>query len=138
IEQGYPRSPVFVVREVLWWKDRAPNYALSGQFWDGLMASSVPRVYLGEELTYDKGAIPTELSAMYRENALRNGIDPKKVEIDPGLWPLGRTYVDKTPRMAPGSFYQQLKSAMASRTEFIWIYGFGSAWETDGFYGKGL
>jgi hypothetical protein len=137
IEQAYPGSPVFVIREVLWWQHRAANYALSGRFWNGLMASSVPRLYMGEELTYDRFAVPDELAVMYRDDALHNHLDPKKVEIEPALWPLGKTYIDKAPRMTVEAFHQQLENAFAQHTRYVWIYGFGSAWETNGTYGKG-
>jgi hypothetical protein len=137
IEQAYPGSPLFVIREALWWKDRAPNYALSGRFWDGLMASSVPHIYLGEELTYDTPTIPEELRLMYQKDALQNGLDARKMEIDPAFWPLGRSYTDKSDRLSVDQFSQELGNAFAERPRYVWIYGFGSAWETNGPYGKG-
>jgi hypothetical protein len=137
IEKAYPGSPVFVIREALWWQNRAPNYALSGHFWDGLMASSVPHIYLGEELTYDKPGIPDELRTMYRDDALRNHVDPAKFEIDPAFWPLGHSYTDKSPRTPVDQFSRELEDAFAQHPRYVWIYGFGSAWETDGPYGKG-
>jgi hypothetical protein len=137
IERGYPGSPVFIVREVLWWAGRAKNYALSGRFWDGFVASSVPHIYVGEELTYDKSGIPSELLTMYRDNAVHNHVDPGKVEIVPGLWPLGHSYTDKSPRMSVETFGKDLKQSFGEHTKYVWIYGFGSAWETDGSYGKG-
>lgn len=137
IESGYPGSPVFIVREVLWWVSRAKNYALSGRFWDGFVASSVPHIYVGEELTYDKSGIPGELISMYRDNAVHNHVDPGNVEIIPGLWPLGHSYTDKSPRMSAGAFEKDLKQSFSEHAKYVWIYGFGSAWETDGAYGKG-
>lgn len=137
IERGYPGSSVFVVREVLWWVNRAKNYALSGKFWDGFVASSVPHIYVGEELTYDKPGIPRELTSMYRDNAIRNHVDPGKVEIVPGLWPLGHSYTDKSPRVSASAFEENLRHSFGEHTRYVWIYGFGSAWETNGSYGKG-
>jgi hypothetical protein len=135
IEEGYPRSPIFIIREVLWWQNRAVQYALAGRFWDGLMASSVPHFYVGEELTYDMPSVPSELRDMYRINAMHNHHDPAKVEIAPALWPLGHSYADKSPRVSLDAFRNGLQNVFADHPHYVWIYGFGSAWETGGAYG---
>ena len=54
----------------------------------------------------------------------------------PGLWPLGVSYKDKSPRIPPGEFERRLKLAFAAARDYVWIYGFGSAWQTGGPYGS--
>jgi hypothetical protein len=39
--------------------------------------------------------------------------------------------------MSASSFKRALETAYRSTDDYVWIYGHGSAWQTDGPYGKG-
>lgn len=49
----------------------------------------------------------------------------------------GLSYGDKSARLSPAQFEKERWSAFSVAPEPGWIYGFGSAWQTEGPYGKG-
>ena len=85
--------------------------------------------------------IAQNVSDKYHGNLLKNGLDPDSVPVAMGIWPLGKSYSDKSSRITPSQFEDRLglafQEARREGSPYVWIYGLGSAWEKDGPYGKG-
>lgn len=52
----------------------------------------------------------------------------EKCSIALGMWPLGKTYTDKSSRYAPESFRKQFLESYELSPEYVWIYDHGAAW----------
>lgn len=150
----FPEATVIVLPEVLQYvaqekdqKARAPGkeigglgFALTEPFWNGLTQARFQRLVIAAETSFDlpaPDATAVRLRDVYRANLAANGVDARSVTVAVGLWPLGRTYTDKSPRCRPDEFEARLRSALATGAPYVWLYAHGSAWETDGPYGKG-
>lgn len=122
---------------------RGPEkYILSVPFLRGLLSVPWSQVVIATEQTYsqDSKIIPHTLeqaAARYRDFDQREQLSINDISIAPGLWPLGRSYADKSARESVESLERRLQAAMAVAPRYFWIYGYGSAWQTDGPYGKG-
>jgi hypothetical protein len=143
MHESYPSMTLVLIQDALHWaavgKGYNGGYALTQQFLNGLLSVHFDNVVFATELTYEKSdsdAVVEQLRREYRDylsaHALKLGFD-----IAPGLWPLGHSYVDKSPRLDPPTFERSFQSAIHSVNKYVWIYGFGSAWQADGPYGKG-
>lgn len=112
------------------------HYALSVPFVHSLL-SSVPwkRVIIAIEQTYSLGvpSIPHAVSTI----APRYPFSRTPIQVAPGIWPLGLSSIDKDARMTPEEFEQRLATMYALKPPYAWIFGYGSAWQTDGPYGAG-
>ena len=82
-------------------------------------------------------SVVNSVKDVYTKDLRMHGIDPKNLLIAPGIWPLGKSYTDKTARSTPAQFRERLRAAAQVAPPYVWIYGHGSAWEKDGPYGKG-
>lgn len=91
-------------------------------------------IVLGLEGTY---SVLDELQMIRQVNQVLNGmnesvIDKKfwteKCSIAVGMWPLGRTYSDKSSRYSSAQFSKQFYSAVALSSKYVWIYDQGTAW----------
>ena len=142
----YPEATVIVLPEVLNYRcppfpqSTCDAYALSGRFWDGLVQGHLPQVLLATEQTYDASQpdlVANNVWDIYRADLQRNGVDLNTVHMAPGLWPLGKTYTDKSAHWPPSQFAQRLQVLSRQKLPYIWIYCHGSAWEENGAYGKG-
>jgi hypothetical protein len=150
IHATFPDATIIVLPEVLMYSSAADeygtsrNYALSPRFWDGLSQSHFHKLIIATELTYNSwrpDQIARNIREKYQENLIQNSLDPDSVPLAPGIWPLGKTYTDKAPRISTSQFKDRLgrayQEARHEGSPYVWIYGFGSAWQTDGPYGKG-
>lgn len=52
----------------------------------------------------------------------------QKCSIALGMWPLGKSYSDKSARYSVGQFKEQFLQATALSPKYVWIYGHGAAW----------
>ena len=115
------------------------GYALSVPFLRGLLSVDWSHIVVATEETYrDPNIInvvkqtTSNYVAFLGENAAWTNISTA-----PGLWPLGLSNRDKSPRETPQQFKQHLQDAFSVSQQYVWIYGYGSAWQTDGPYGPG-
>lgn len=70
---------------------------------------------------------------------VKNWLPVKDFTVALPMWPLGQhPYTNKSARMTPARFASALREADEAAPDYIWIYGFGSAWQTNGPYGRGV
>lgn len=143
MHQAYPAMTLFLIDDTLYWANRGETNrggnALSVPFLRGLFSAGFSHVVIGTELTYDDPAIATvteQALGEYRKFFETNGLPPANISIAPGLWPLGRSYQNKSARMSPSQFEELLRAAFSTAPDYVWIYGYGSAWQTGGPYGE--
>ena len=140
---SYPSMSLVLIQDAVHWAaaDKGYNggYALSQQFLNGLLSVHFDDVVFATELTYerlDANAVVEQLRREYRDYLSAHALNIR-FDIAPGLWPLGHSYVDKSQRLDPPTFERSFQTALHSVSKYVWIYGFGSAWQADGPYGKG-
>jgi hypothetical protein len=142
----FPEATIIVLPEILEYtcppfsENVCQAYALSSRFWDGLIQGHLKQLIIASEHSYNSSRpdlIADSVAKIYHENLIGNGIDPESVPIALGIWPLGKTYTDKSARCTPPQFEERLRLAVQVKSPYVWIYGHGSAWQSDGPYGKG-
>jgi len=120
----------------------ASNYKFWISFWDGMASVDNPQgIILGDEDMYrvvdGRIALPAQIlqninSTMYAHTQYTQ-FWLTKASIAPGIWPLGRTYTDKSPRMSV-SFFDSFMNLLVNTLvpqfgiKYVWIYGDGAAW----------
>ena len=118
------------------------KYRLAVPFVRGLLSVQWTHVAVGSENTYSlngdgiAGSV-SRAQESYLALIRNNGLTQPDISVAPGLWPLGRSSRDKAARESPQRFETRLQAAFDVAPRYVWIYSTGSAWETDGFYGKG-
>jgi hypothetical protein len=137
ILSAYPEAEIVLLQEGgFWWHERQDKfYELWIDFFNGL-ASLRPKqgIVLGTESTYSiinanaMGARALEIE----QSMLRNVQDPDywraHGSVAIGMWPIGKTYEDKSARYSLHDFKQQFSEAVKHSSRYVWIYGHGSAW----------
>jgi hypothetical protein len=117
------------------------RYELAVPFVKGLLSVNWSHVVIGMEQTYSRYAQGMEPSVERTEAdyARLMGKTAASMHLTgaPGLWPLGPTQKDKSERETPAKFEERLRAAYAASSRYVWIYGHGSAWQTDGPYAAG-
>lgn len=115
------------------------GYALAVPFLRGLLSVNWSHVVIATEETYKDSNIANVVQQTSRNYSAFFGDDAvwTNLSVSPGLWPLGLSNFDKSARETPGEFEQQLKTAFEVSSQYVWIYAYGSAWQTDGPYGAG-
>lgn len=141
MHQAYPGMTLVLIKDGLYWAGRKQGYhggyGLSVPFLRGLLSVPWSQVVIAAENTYDARdvlALTQSTQQRYARFIEQNKLPQQVISVAPGLWPLGKSYLDKSSRVSAGVFAQQLRSALASTTDYVWIYGFGSAWQSDGPY----
>lgn len=145
LHQNYPHTPLDELVSKFG-TDPGPSrhfwhggYALAIPFLHGLLSADWAHVVVATEVTYDGADMAAPVRQTQRnyevfmgaEQAGRSGLS-----VAPGLWPLGHSYTDKSARDTPPAFAEHLRSAYSAAKDYVWIYGYGSAWQTDGPYGE--
>jgi len=117
------------------------RYDLAVPFVKGLLSVGWSHVAIGMEQTYSRYAQGMQPSVERTEGdyARLMGKSAAAMHLTgaPGLWPLGPTRMDKSAREKPAKFEERLRAAYAAASQYVWIYGHGSAWQTDGPYAAG-
>ncbi len=146
LRQIHPHAPLSQVISQL---DQPPapakhfwhgGYALSVPFLRGLFSVNWSHVVIATEGTYDGSDIAASVRQTQENYASFMGASHDRrtdLSVSPGLWPLGHSYTDKSARGSPTEFARQLQSAFGAAKRYVWIYGYGSAWQTAGAYGAG-
>jgi hypothetical protein len=146
MHRAYPDMTLIVLQDALYWSGHGNHYhggyGLSRPFLRGLLAAGFKRVVVAiEGPSYAVDADYTTLEANTRSTWLTfiawNKLPVDDFSVSPGLWPLGHSYTDKSARMSPSKFAAALRRADRAAPEYVWIYGFGSAWQANGPYGHG-
>lgn len=144
MHDAYPGMSLVLIQDNLYWAGRGQEYhggyGLSVPFVRGLLSVPWSQVVIATEHTYDGYGIASSTAQTldrYEAFITQNNLPVQHVSVAPGLWPLGKSYEDKSARVSASEFAQWVHHAMTSTTGYVWIYGFGSAWQTDGPYGKG-
>lgn len=115
------------------------GYALAVPFLRGLLSVGWSHVVIATEQTYkdfDIAKVVRQTSSNYAA-FLGDSAVWSNLSVAPGLWPLGLSKWDKSARMSPAQFKQQLEAGFQVAPDYVWIYAYGSAWQTDGPYGPG-
>jgi hypothetical protein len=141
---AYPQMVLVLMKDALYWAGRGQGYnggyGLAVPFLQGMLSAGFKRVVVADERTYKDpriAQIADDIRAEYARFIGENRLPPTPVTVAPGLWPLGSSYQDKSARTAPEEFGDRLRISFGTASDYVWIYGFGSAWQTDGPYGKG-
>lgn len=145
LHQNYPRTPLDELVSKFG-TDPGPSrhfwhggYALAIPFLHGLLSANWAHVVIATEVTYDGSDMATPVRQTQRNYDVFMGAEQASrsdLSVAPGLWPLGHSYTDKSARDTPQAFAEHLRSAYSAAEDYVWIYGYGSAWQTDGPYGK--
>jgi hypothetical protein len=138
----FPTATIIVIPEVLQYAHSSnyPTYPMSAAFWQGLIQSHPRQMVIATERSYHTkflGPIAADTATAHKRSLQQAGVPLQTVSIAFGLWPLGRTYTEKAADETPPQFYERLRLAFAAGQPFVWIYGHGSAWQTNGPYGSG-
>lgn len=138
---AYPGMTLVIIKDALLYASLRQGYnggyGLAVPFLKGLLSAGFSKVVIAEEQSYKDmhvAATDSEIRSRYSEFLRANRISTERVSVAPGLWPLGKSYSDKSARMSPADFAQELRAAYSSANRYVWIYGFGSAWVADGIY----
>lgn len=118
-----------------WFISKYPQYEMWMDFYDGMASVENKKgIILGAEQTYN----PSDMDSFVRINSLigdtmqKNAKDPafwnKNCSIALGVYPLGKTYNDKSARYPAAEFRRQLSYAMKLSPKYVWIYDHGTAW----------
>jgi len=142
--EAYPNMTLVVIGDALDVARKGQGahggYGLSVPFLQALLSVGFPHVVLATELTFEDPEI-TRNTVYVRQlhETLVKELNIRLVDLTvaPGLWPLGASYQDKSARITPEEFRRRLQRAYASARDYVWIYGFGSAWQSGGPYGAG-
>lgn len=117
------------------------RYELAVPFMRGLLSVPWAHVVIGMEQTYSRNAdgIGSSVQRTQADFAKLMGKSAASMHLSgaPGLWPLGPTRTNKSARESPGRFSDRLRAAYSAASQYVWIYGHGSAWQTDGPYAPG-
>lgn len=117
------------------------RYELAVPFMRGLLSVGWSHVAIGMEQTYSRYAAGMEPSVQRTQGDFARLMGKSAASMHltgaPGLWPLGPTRTDKSRRESPAKFEERLKAAYAAADQYVWIYGKGSAWQTNGPYAPG-
>jgi hypothetical protein len=140
LTSAFPDIEIFVLPEgALYWfnpgEGSGAGFELWIDFFDG-MASVKNRngIILGSERTYSVLARDS-LERPYRlidRTMYQHSRDPQfwkeKCTIAIGMWPLGKTYSDKSSRYSAREFEGQFLQAASLSPRYVWIYDHGVAW----------
>ena len=142
MREAFPHTPLAGIRSQLAHPTDVParawhgGYAMSIPFLRGLLSVRWTQVVIGTEDTYKNTEIESSVRQTARNYAdLANAVS--ELSVAPGLWPLGHSYADKSSRVSPAEFQQHLQEAFVAAKQYVWIYGYGSAWQSGGPYGAG-
>jgi len=117
------------------------RYEMAVSFMRGLLSVPWTHVVIGMEQTYSRNAEGMGPSVQRTQDdfakLMGRGASAMHLSGAPGLWPLGPTRTNKAARESPGRFKNRLHAAYAAASQYVWIYGHGSAWQTDGPYAPG-
>jgi len=132
--KAYPDMTLFILPDVLRLQ-RAANaaYKQVGYFILGLLSLEWKRVVIGTELTYSEtpDSILHSVSsadAMWHQYLVDNNLPASYLSIAPGLWPLGKSSTDNSPRETAQQFKDQLAAASSCAKDYTWIFGFNETW----------
>ncbi|MGH6890088.1 MAG: hypothetical protein ACREHF_12990 [Rhizomicrobium sp.] len=138
---AYPGMTLVILKDALLYASLREGYnggyQLAVPFLQGLLSADFPQVVIAEEQSYKDmhvAATDADVRNRYTEFLRGNKISTRDLSVAPGLWPLGKSYLDKSARMSSRDFGQELGAAYSSAKHYVWIYGFGSAWDPDGTY----
>lgn len=145
IHGAYPEMTLVLIQDALYWASRREGYhggyALAVPFLRGLLSIRFKSVIIAGEQSYvtspSVAQVAGDIQREYGQFIAVNGLPRTQLSASLGLWPLGTNYQNKSAQISPEVFFQQLRSAYSVSSSYVWIYGFGSAWQTDGPYGKG-
>jgi hypothetical protein len=144
LHQNYPHTPLdqLVSR---FGTDPGPSrhfwhggYALAIPFLHGLLSADWAHLVMATEVTYEGSDMASPVHQTRDNYAVFMGAhhaSRSDLSVAPGLWPLGHSYADKSARDTPADFAWHLQSAFGAAKSYVWIYGYGSAWQTGGPYG---
>lgn len=143
MHDAYPGMTLVLMQDALYWVDKPAyngGYALSLPFMRGLLSAGFDKVVFASERTYKApvtASVVQDVRDEYSSFDTNGALPVGHVMVAPGVWPLGSSNTDKGARYSPGEFASRLRAAFAASDGYVWIYGAGSAWQTDGPIGKG-
>jgi hypothetical protein len=137
IISAYPGAETILLQEgAYWWYQRRErSYELWLEFYNGL-ASARPTggLVVATESTYSQTSA-TDIRAKAREirDSMSQHVQDRNYwneygSVAIGVWPLGKSYDDKSARYSVADFMQQFNAAAELSKRYVWIYGHGAAW----------
>jgi hypothetical protein len=141
LTEGFPDIEVVILPEgAFYWFNQdqgssARTYELWIDFFNGMASVRNKKgIVVSAERTYsvtDKNSL-YGIYNMINKTMLEHVQDPvfwkEKCSIALGMWPLGKTYSDKSARYSVARFEEQFLQAEALSPRYVWIYGHGAAW----------
>jgi hypothetical protein len=141
-----PEMTLILLQDALYWSAQSKgyhgDYGLSRAFLSGLLSTGFKRVIVALEgpsyaVESSVAAFIDETRSEWATFMANKDLSVTDFLVAPGLWPLGHSYTDKSARMTVKQFSRALEKVDDSAEDYVWIYGFGSAWQSNGPYGDG-
>lgn len=138
--QAYPDMTLIILPDVVYEYDVTKDltlanggYALSVPFVQGLFSQPWKQVVLATEGTYSASpeSIINWVDVTYSNYAGMFTPGQFPFSVAPGIWPLGKSATDKSARMSVSQFQQNLTTDYAETDSYVWIFGMGTAWQSD-------
>lgn len=135
---AYPKVQLFLLPDVIWQAANAgtaAKYVLAPPFVHGLLSVAWASPVLGTEQTYSQS--PLSIVHTMAQLPDEYGFSKSPVGYCPGVWPLGPTSTDKSPRMPAAQFSANLTQMYQLNPPYVFIYASNGAWQTNSPYGAG-
>lgn len=139
MHKAYPGMTLMIAPDVVHEYDVTKNldlasggYKLSVPFVQGLLQQPWKQVVMATETTYTARPenVPRFVSEAYSNYAsMYKGKFP--FSVAPGTWPLGKTSTNKAAVMTVDKFQQNIAAEYKAATSYVWIFGNGTAWQSD-------
>jgi hypothetical protein len=141
VTNAFPNIEIIILLEgaYYWFNPKegvnAGAWELWIDFWNGLASvNNRNGIVIAAERTYSvTNAIQMNQIYALEQKVMQEHVQDKefwteKCSIALGLWPLGKSYEDKSARYTVAQFRQQFREAAALSPRYVWIYGHGAAW----------
>ena len=140
MNQAYPNMTLMILPDVVYEYDVTKDlslstggYALAVPFVSGLFKQPWKQVIMATEGTYR--ASPA--SIVHWVDVTYSNYDGMFIpgqfpfSVAPGIWPLGVSSTNKSAVMSVDQFQQNLATDYAETDSYVWIFGMGTAWQSD-------
>ena len=138
--RAYPDMTLIILPDVVYEYDvtkdlvlETGGYKLAMPFVHGLFYQPWKQVVLATEGTYSASPASiihwVDVTYSNYDGMFRPGKFP--FSVAPGIWPLGKSPMDKSARMSVDQFQQNLATDYTETGTYVWIFGMGTAWQPD-------
>ena len=141
LESVYPGMEIIILPEgaLYWFNPEQGSNPKGAELWiDFYNGFAAGRKKGGLVLAAERAYVETNKEAILKiyhliDKTMREHVEDKKFwqekcTIAMGMWPLGKSYTDKSALYSAGKFEEQFAQAVALSPEYVWIYDHGTAW----------